>query len=74
MNENETEYSVEEFTITCEGSVEKGPHKNFLKVAASGYMEAIGKIAAENIMSFEGVKRPSTPDDYVPSEVSTIKG
>ena len=37
-------------------------------------MEAIGKIAVGNSMSFEGVKIPSTPDDYVKSEVNNIKG
>ena len=37
-------------------------------------MEVIGKIAVDNSMSFEGVKIPCTPDDYVPSEVNTIKG
>ena len=37
-------------------------------------MEEIGEISVENSMSFEGVKIPSTPDDYVPSEVNTIKG
>ena len=47
--------------------MEKGPPKNFLKVKDRGSMEAIGKIAVGNSMSFEGVKIPSTPDDYVPS-------
>ena len=36
-------------------------------MTASGYMEVIGKIAVDNSMSFEGVKIPCTPDDYVPS-------
>ena len=52
----------------------KGAHKNFLKVTSRGYMEFIGKIAVENSMRFEGVEIPNTPDDYVPSEVNTIKG
>ena len=54
--------------------MEKGFHKNFLKVTARGSMEVIGKIAVYNSMSFEGFKIRSTPDDYVPSEVNNIKG
>ena len=54
--------------------MEKGPHKNFLKVTARLSMEVIGKIAVENSMSFEGVKIPSTPNYYVPSGVNNIKG
>ena len=46
--------------------MEKGPHKKFLKVTARGSMDMIGKIAVDNSMSFERVKIPSTPDDYVP--------
>ena len=42
MNTNETAYSIEEYTITGEGSVDKGAHKNFLTVTARGYMEVIG--------------------------------
>ena len=34
----------------------------------------IGEIYVENSTSFEGFKITSTPDDYVPSEVITIKG
>ena len=67
MNANETEYSIEEDTITGEGNVEKVSHKKFLKVISCGSMDVIGKIAVENSMRFEGVKIPSTPDDYVPS-------
>ena len=37
-------------------------------------MEAIGKIAMDNSMIFEGVKTPSTTDAYLPSEENTIKG
>ena len=74
MNEKINEYSIEEDAITGKGKVEKEAHKNFLKVTARGYMEVIGEIAVENSMRFEGVKIPSTPDDYVPSEVNTIKG
>ena len=37
-------------------------------------MDAIGKIAVDDSMSFEGVKIPSTKYDYVPSEVNTVKG
>ena len=74
MNANETEYYIEDDAITGEGNVERGAHKNFLKVTARGSMEVIGKIAVDNSMSFEGVKIPSTPDDYVPSAVNTIKG
>ena len=74
MNANETEYSVEDDAITGEGNVEKGSHKNFLKATACGSMEVIGKIAVKNSMSFEGVKIPITPYDYLPSEVNTIKG
>ena len=37
-------------------------------------MEVIGEIPADNIMILEGVKIPSTPNDYVPSEVNDIKG
>ena len=74
MNANESEYSVEEYTITGQGNEEKGPHKKFLKVKASGSIEVIGKLAVDNSISFEGVKIPSTPDDYVPLEVNTIKG
>ena len=54
--------------------MEKGSHKNFLKATDRGYMEVIGEIAVDNSMSSEGVKIPSMPDDYVPSEVNTIKG
>ena len=36
-------------------------------------MELIGKIAVDNCTIFEGVKIPSTPGDYVPSVVNTIK-
>ena len=54
--------------------MEKGSHKNFMKVTASGSMEVIGKISVENSMSFEGVKIPSKPDVYVPSEFNTIEG
>ena len=32
MNENETEYSIEEDSITRECSVEKGFHKKFLNM------------------------------------------
>ena len=39
MNENETEYSIEEYAITVEGNIEKGSHKNFLKLTARGSME-----------------------------------
>ena len=53
--------------------MEKGPHKNFLKVSALGSMDSIGKIDVENFMIFEGVKIPCTPDDYVPSETNNIK-
>ena len=53
INENETEYSIDRYAITCDGNVGKGPHKNFLKVTASGSMEVIGKIAVDNMMSFE---------------------
>ena len=74
MNENETEYSMEEDVITGEGNMEKGSHKNFLKVTDRGSMEVIGKIVVDYSIIFEGVKIPSTPDDYVPSEVNTIKG
>ena len=51
-----------------------GPTKSFLKVKYRGYMEVVDEISVDNSMSFEGVKIPSTPDDYVPSEVNTIKG
>ena len=37
-------------------------------------MEVIGEIAADNSMRLEGVKIPSTPYNYVPSEVNAIKG
>ena len=74
MNANETEYSMEEDVITGEGNMEKGSHKNFLKVTDRGSMEVIGKIVVDYSIIFEGVKIPSTPDDYVPSEVNTIKG
>ena len=37
-------------------------------------MEVIGKISVDNSMGFEGVKIPSNPDDYLTSEVNTIKG
>ena len=67
MNANETEFSIEEDAITGEGNVEKGAHKNFLKVTACGYMEVIGEISVDDSMRFEGVKIPSTPDNYVPS-------
>ena len=53
--------------ITSEGNVDKVAPKNFIKVKARGSMEVIGKIAVKNITSFEGVKIPSTPDNYVPS-------
>ena len=36
-------------------------------------MELIGKIAMDNCTIFEGVKIQSTPVDYVPSVVNTIK-
>ena len=74
MNENETEYSIEEYAITVEGNIEKGSHKNFLKLTARGSMEVIGEIAVENIMIFEGFKIPSNPDDYITSGANTIKG
>ena len=64
MNANETEYPIEEYSIIGEWNVEKGSHKNFLKVKTRGSMEVIGKIAVDSSMSFEGVKIPSTPDDY----------
>ena len=67
MNANETEYSIEEDAITCEGNVEKASHKKFLKVISCGSMDVIGKKSVDNIMRFEGVKIPSTPDDYVTS-------
>ena len=54
--------------------MEKGSHKKFMKVKCRGSMEVIGEIFVENSMSFGGVKIPSTPDDYVPSEINTIKG
>ena len=54
--------------------MEKGAHKNFMKVTACVYMEVIGKIAVENSMSSDGVKIPSMLDDNLPSEVNTIKG
>ena len=54
--------------------MEKGSHKNFLKVIARGSMEMVGGIAVDDIMSFEGVKITSMPDYYLPSEVNTIKG
>ena len=73
INANETEYFVEDYEITGERNLEKVSHKNFLKVTDHGSMEGIGKIAVCNSMIFEGVKIPSTPDDYVPSEFSTIK-
>ena len=66
MNANGSECSIEEDFIPCEGNVEKGTHKNFLKVKARGSMEVIGKIAVNNSSRFEGVKIPSTPDYYVP--------
>ena len=65
-NSNETEYSVEDDAITGEGNVEKGYNKKFLKVTARGSMETIGEIDVNNSTSFEGVKIPSTLDDYVP--------
>ena len=37
-------------------------------------MEVVGEIAADNSMSLERFKIPSTPYDYVPSEVNAIKG
>ena len=73
MNSNETEYSIEEYSITGEGNVQKVSHKNFMKVTDCGYMEVIGEIAVENSMSFQGFKIPNTPYDYVPSEANTIK-
>ena len=73
MNANETEYSIEEDSITGEGNVEKGYRKNFMKVIACGYMELRGEIDVDNSMRFEVVEILSTPDDYVPSEVNTIK-
>ena len=36
-------------------------------------IEVIGEIPVENSIHFEGVKIPSMPDDYVPSEVNNIK-
>ena len=54
--------------------MEKGAHKNFLKVAYRGYMEVIVKIDVVNSMIFDGVKIPSMPDDCSPSEVKNIKG
>lgn len=39
-----------------------------------GSTEVVGEIAADNSMSLEGFKIPSTPYDYVPSEVNAIKG
>ena len=67
MNANETEYSVEGDAITGEVNLDKGYHKNFLKVTACGSMGGVGKIDVDNSMRFEGVKIPSTPADYVPS-------
>ena len=74
MNANETEYSVEDDAITGEGNLERGSHNNFLNVTYRGSMEVIGEKSVENSTRFEGVKIPSTPDDYVPSTVNTIKG
>ena len=67
MNENETEYSIEEYAITGEGNVEKGYHRNFMKVTDCGSMEVVGKIAVNNSMRFEGGKIPVNLDDYLPS-------
>ena len=53
--------------------MEKGAHTKVLKVKARGSMKVIGEIAVENSMRFEGVKIPSTPDDYIPSKVNTIR-
>ena len=53
--------------------MERGYQKNLLKLTARGSMDVIGEIDVENSMSFEGVKIKSTPDNYVPSSVNTIK-
>ena len=53
--------------------MEKVAYKNFLRVISCGYMDVIGEISVDNSMSFEGVKIPSTPYYYVPSEVNNIK-
>ena len=45
-----------------------------MKVTACVSMDVIGKTAVDNSMSYEGFKIPSTPDDYLPSEVNTITG
>ena len=45
-----------------------------LKVTACGSMEVIGETDVYNSMIFEGVKTPSTPYYYVPSEFNTVKG
>ena len=65
MNANETEYSIEEDAITGEGNMKKRPHKNVLKVTASASMEVTGKNICGNSIRFEGVKIPSTSDDYL---------
>ena len=52
MNANGSECSIEEDFIPCEGNVEKGAHKNFLKVTVCVSMEVIGEIDVENSMRF----------------------
>ena len=74
MNEYETKYSIEDYAITGEGNVERGSHKNFIKVTARGSMEVIGEISVDNSMSFEVVKITSTTDYYESSPVNSIKG
>ena len=36
MNENETEYYIEDYSVTGEDNVDRGSHKKFLKVTSRG--------------------------------------